>query len=77
MMEMCCVKLERRLVFDSDRHDTYPKVKPAIREYVEKLCHTSDPKELRRRVEGCLGDAQAVGCARGKAKGKGRDGKVA
>lgn len=40
VMDMCPPEMERHFVLNSDRYDTYPKLKSAIRDYVEQ-CATS------------------------------------
>lgn len=46
VMHMCPLDLERHLVLNSDRYDIYPKVKSAIRDYVEEMRHKSDPMQV-------------------------------
>lgn len=40
------VEVERHRVLNSGRYDTYPNVKPAIRDYAEKMRNKSDPMEV-------------------------------
>lgn len=46
MMHMCRCALERHLVLDSDRCDTYRKANLVIMQYVEQMQRNSDPKEV-------------------------------
>lgn len=46
MMDTCPVELERHLMLNSDRFDMYPKVRPAIRDYIEQVRHQRDPMEV-------------------------------
>lgn len=46
MMDMCPPELERHRVLNSDRYDTHPKLKSAIRDYLEQMRHKSDPTEI-------------------------------
>lgn len=46
MIDTCTVELERRLVFNFDRCDTYPTVKWAIMDEVEQMRHEPDPMEI-------------------------------
>lgn len=46
MMDMCPIELGRCLVLQSDRCDTRPKVKSAIRDCVEQVRHMSYPMEI-------------------------------
>lgn len=39
MMGMCPPELQRHLVLNFDRYDTYPKVRSAIQDYVEQMRH--------------------------------------
>lgn len=81
MMDMFHVQLKRHLVLNSDRYDTYPKVQSAIRDYVERTRHKSDPTEVGEMAQQGEDDhdtewdelqAIAYGEGRGKNKGKGK-----
>lgn len=73
MTDMCPIELERHLVLNSDRYDTYAKVKSAIREYTEHMRHKSGPVEVdeipQKADAKCDGEWEAVHGA-GQAKGK-------
>lgn len=80
MMDMCPPKEERRLLLNSDRYDTYPKVNAAIRDCVDQMRHRSDesdPMDAGRvayqvdcEYDGEWEEVQALG--NNKAKGKGK-----
>lgn len=79
MTGMCLVELERHLVLNSDRYDTYPMVKSAIGDYVEQMRHKSDPMEVGEIAHQGKGDhdtewdeLQAIACGKGKGKNKGK-----
>lgn len=81
---VCQVDLEKHLVLNSDRHDTYPKIKSAVGDHVEHVCHKSDPIEVDEMTypadEDYEGEWAAVGYAKSKSKGRGnlknKEGKV-
>lgn len=50
MMDTCPTELGRHRVLNSDRYNTYPYVKAAIRDYVEQMRHKSDPMEMDEAV---------------------------
>lgn len=43
MMDMCPVELERHLMLNSDRCDTYPKAMSGIRDKLEQRCRKTEP----------------------------------
>lgn len=55
MMAMCPAELEKHHVLNSDRCETTPQVKSAIKDYAEQLRHKSDPMD----VDGPLADSVA------------------
>lgn len=81
MTDIFRAALEKHLILNSDRFDSYPKLKAAIREYVEQMRHTSDSMDLHEVAgsvdEECGGGWEEVHTAgraeaKGKAKGKGK-----
>lgn len=83
MTDMCPTELERHLVLNSDRYDTYPKVKASTRDYIEQMRHRSDKSvpmdvgEMAYQVEddpdGEWEEVQALPKGKGKGKGTGKD----
>lgn len=86
LTDVCPTELERHLMFNSDRFDTCPNLRPAIRDYVQQLRHKGGSMDVcgmawseDREEETEWKDARAVGHAKGtskgKAKGKGKENK--
>lgn len=86
MIDTCPVQLERHLVLNPDRYDTDPKIKSAVREYVEQMRHEADPVDTNKNSypieeehDGeweqvyTIGDFKGEG-NKGKSDGKGKDG---
>lgn len=63
-------ELEKRLILNLGRFDTYPKVKTAIRDYVEQMRRTSELGEIAP-LAGDDGEGWEEVHAIGRAKGKG------
>lgn len=67
LMDMWGLEVKRDLMLNSDRFDTCPKVKSAIRDYVKQLRHKSDPIDESDMAwpdpwgEGEREDARAIG----------------
>lgn len=80
VMDMCLVDIERHLVLDFGRHDTYPKLKPAMMDCVEQTRHKPDPMDIdemsrphEEEHDGAWEDVYAVGISKGNGKGKNND----
>lgn len=51
LMDMCQCELKHLHLFNSGSFDTCPTVKATIRDYVEKMSHTSDSWELANLLD--------------------------
>lgn len=75
MMDICPAEFEKHLLLNCDRYDTYPKVKSAIRDYIEHTRHKSDPRGVNdmshnadEEYDAEWEEVYAVGNCTGKAK---------
>lgn len=75
--DTCRVELGRHMVLNSDRSDTYPKVKSATRDHMEQMWHKSHPRDVdemsrpqREKRDGGWEEMYAAGNSKGQGKGQ-------